>query len=78
MTDTLVAKQATLEAVQNEKKSLALQLERANANVQSPDQLSLVRHSNNGNDHSTRVSLNITDDGKVLIGVNIVRSLITV
>lgn len=56
LTETLVAKQAALEAVQSERSSLVLQLERANKMMESglcPPQ----------NDSSTRVMLNITDDG---------------
>lgn len=56
LTETLIAKQAVLEKVQSERSSLLLQLERATK-----------ERTSNGtpseNETSTRVLLNITDDG---------------
>lgn len=56
LTETLIAKQAALEAVQSERSSLVLQLERANKLLETGMNASQ-------NDTSTRVMLNITDDG---------------
>lgn len=56
MTETLVAKQAVLETVQSERSSLVLQLERANKERTNGGPLS-------ENESSTRVLLNVTDDG---------------
>jgi hypothetical protein len=57
LTETLVAKQAVLEAVQSERSSLLLQLERANK-----ERSGIPSETEN----STRVLLNITDDGKAI------------
>ena len=54
LTETLVAKQAVLETVQSERSSLLLQLERATKDRE---------HEGPENENSTRVLLNITDDG---------------
>lgn len=59
LTETLVAKQAALEVVQSERSSLVLQLERANKLLETG-------RSTPQNDSSTRVLLNITDDGKIV------------
>lgn len=56
-----MAKQAALEAVQSERSSLLLQLERV-SKIQENDRIT----PENGNS-STRVLLNITDDGKSLL-----------
>ncbi len=57
LTETLVAKQAVLEAVQSERSSLLLQLERANKERNGiPSEI----------ENSTRVLLNITDDGNAI------------
>ena len=56
MTETLVAKQAVLETVQSERSSLLLQLERATKDRAR-------EHEGPENENSTRVLLNITDDG---------------
>ncbi|EFX88322.1 hypothetical protein DAPPUDRAFT_305656 [Daphnia pulex] len=63
LTETLVAKQAVLEAVQSERSSLLLQLERANK-----ERSGIPSETEN----STRVLLNITDDelAKVTTGVS--------
>ncbi len=52
-----------MEAVQSERSSLLLQLERA-TKVQSSEERSTFHHSNSSGEHSTRIILNnITDDG---------------
>ena len=56
LTETLVAKQAVLETVQSERSSLLLQLERATKDRAR-------EHEGPENENSTRVLLNITDDG---------------
>lgn len=54
-----MAKQAVLEAVQSERSSLHLQLERANKLLENGPS-----STSEGADGSSRVLLNITDDGK--------------
>lgn len=56
----MVAKQAVLETVQSERSSLLLQLERANKIRTNDGTIS-------ENENSTRVLLNITDDGMQVI-----------